>query len=62
MPPKRKHDNQCGPARIKWWWLNGKEAIVISRIKLLSVRTIDKTWETATRSIVEVVRSELGTT
>ncbi|EYB88770.1 hypothetical protein Y032_0242g3448 [Ancylostoma ceylanicum] len=62
MPPKRMHDERCGPARIKWWRLNKKEESVTSRIKLPPVTTIDETWENATRAMVEVARSELGTT
>ncbi|EYB87852.1 hypothetical protein Y032_0256g368 [Ancylostoma ceylanicum] len=62
MPPKRMHDERCGPARIKWWRLKEKEESVTSRIKLPPVTTIDETWENATRAIVEVARSELGTT
>ncbi|EYC44649.1 hypothetical protein Y032_0455g1775 [Ancylostoma ceylanicum] len=62
MPPKRMHDERCGSARIKWWRLKEKEESVTSRVKLPPVTTIDETWENATRAILEVARSELGTT
>ncbi|EYB93755.1 hypothetical protein Y032_0179g730 [Ancylostoma ceylanicum] len=56
------HDERCGPARIKWWQLKEKEETVTSRIELPPITNIDETWENATRAIVEVARSELGTT
>ncbi|EYB86394.1 hypothetical protein Y032_0279g1183 [Ancylostoma ceylanicum] len=62
MPPKRMHDERCGPARIKWWRLNKKKETVTARIELPPITNIDETWENATRAIVEVARSELGTT
>ena len=39
-----------------------KKATVTSAIKLPPVTTVDETWRNATRAIVEVARSELGTT
>ncbi|EYC17678.1 hypothetical protein Y032_0030g2209 [Ancylostoma ceylanicum] len=61
MPPKRMHDERCGPARIKWWRLKEKEETVTSRIELPLITNIDETWDNATQAIVEVARSKLGT-
>ncbi|KAL6724016.1 hypothetical protein Aduo_018954 [Ancylostoma duodenale] len=62
MPSRRMRDERCGRARIKWWRLKEKEATVTSAIKLPPVTTVDETWKDATRAIVEVALSELGTT
>ncbi|EYB89152.1 hypothetical protein Y032_0235g3181 [Ancylostoma ceylanicum] len=62
MPPKRIHEERCGPARIRLWRLKEKEATVTSRIKLPPVTNIDETWMNATQAIAEVARSVLGTT
>ncbi|EYC32641.1 hypothetical protein Y032_0002g1012 [Ancylostoma ceylanicum] len=43
MPLKRMHDERCGPARIKWWRLKGKEESVTSRIELPPITNIDET-------------------
>ncbi|EYB97209.1 hypothetical protein Y032_0142g2300 [Ancylostoma ceylanicum] len=56
------HDEQCGPARIKWWRLKEKGESVTSRIKLPPVTTIGETWKNATPAIAEAARSELFTT
>ncbi|EYC40925.1 hypothetical protein Y032_0589g370 [Ancylostoma ceylanicum] len=61
MPPKRMHDERCGPARIKWYRLKEKEEAGTSRITLPPATTIDETWKNATRAIVEGACCELGT-
>ena len=61
-PPKRKCEERCGPARIKWWKLKQKEAAVISRIQLPPVTSVEETWRKAADVVVEAARSELGVT
>ncbi|EYC38408.1 hypothetical protein Y032_0718g1795 [Ancylostoma ceylanicum] len=61
-PPKQKYEERCGPSRIKWWRLKGKEDAVISRISLPPVTTVEETWQDATRMIAEVARSKHGVT
>ena len=61
-PTRQKRDERCGQARIKWWRWREKEADIISRIHLPLVTTVEETWQTVTRKIGQVVRSELGMT
>ncbi|VDO23224.1 unnamed protein product [Heligmosomoides polygyrus] len=62
-----KQAERCGSTRIKWWQLNGKEAAVISRIRLPTVATVDETWKDgrttkdATDAITRAARPELDT-
>ncbi|VDO20868.1 unnamed protein product [Haemonchus placei] len=63
-PPKPKFAERCGPARIKWWRLKEKEkeSVIVSRILLPAVTTVDETWKNAVEAITRVARSELGMT
>ncbi|VDP41187.1 unnamed protein product [Heligmosomoides polygyrus] len=61
-PPRCKHVERCGSARIKWRRLKEKEAAVIPRIRLPTVTTVDKTWKDANDAIIRVARFEVGTT
>ncbi|VDO94994.1 unnamed protein product [Heligmosomoides polygyrus] len=61
-PPRCKHVERCGSARIKWWRLKENEVAVIPRIRLPTVTTVDETWKDATDAITRAARFELGTT
>ncbi|VDO87662.1 unnamed protein product [Heligmosomoides polygyrus] len=61
IPPRCKHVERCGSARIKWWRLKEKEAAVIPRIRFPTVTTVDETWKDDTDAITRAARFELGT-
>ncbi|VDO81141.1 unnamed protein product [Heligmosomoides polygyrus] len=49
--PRQKQVERCGAPRIMWWRMREKEAVVISRVRLPTVTTVDETWKKAADAI-----------